>query len=239
MGVAPVGLALGVIARTAEGQLALGSTMKRYDIVEEPARHKRLEDFLAEARGGDATPPCLDAGANPTKVREAIRGYAKRLRRLLQAVTKIVPRLGAGEKSNYVADFVVRKCVLAVTMSAKLPLDFWRSIPMCQVAEWTADSHNHMAAMPKEWSAAEVSAVVCGREDWPMLASIFACLWTEVAESSCFDAEKGPRVVEGSLNQLIEIQKASRCAQHPTLLLRAAGLLNEQPAARPKRKHGQ
>ena len=239
LGVAPVGIALGVITATAEGELALGATMRRYDIVDEPARHKRLEAFLAAARGGDGTPPCLDAGATPAQIRETIRSYATRLRRLLQAVTKTAPRLGAGENSNYVADFVVRKCVLAVTMSAKLPLDFWRNVPMRQVAEWTADSHNHMAAMPKEWSAAEVSAMVCGREDWPLLASTFACLWTEVAQSSCFDAEKGPRVVEGSLNQLIEVQKASRCAKHPTLLLRAAGLLNEQPAARPKRKRGQ
>ena len=38
-----------------------------------------------------------------------------------------------------------------------------------------------MKRLPAKWNAAQVSSFICGRPDWPFLASCFVCLWKEYA----------------------------------------------------------
>ena len=36
--------------------------------------------------------------------------------------------------------------------------------------------------MPSTWTAGKISSFVCGRPDWPFLASVFMCVWKEFAD---------------------------------------------------------
>ena len=40
----------------------------------------------------------------------------------------------------------------------------------------------HLETLPGTWSAAEMSSFICQRPDWPYLASVYMCLWKEVAD---------------------------------------------------------
>ena len=125
-----------------------------------------------------------------------------------------------------IADSVVRKIVLAVIASARVPREFWQEISVLQLRELGGDKHlKSLACLPSTWSAAEASALICGREDWPMLASTFVCLWAEVVHSSCFDDDQdAPRILESKLPEMIEALKGRAHALHPSLLVQEAGL---------------
>lgn len=225
VGVAPLLIALGIVRPDADGDILLGRSRRAYVAVDEPERSTRLSSFLRAIRDRPQVAPCLDAGASHAQTRSKVMAYADELRRVLREVGQVAPRLGKGEGSTYIADFVVRKFVLAVIASARVPSEFWQEISVRQLREWTADAHEHLACIPSSWSAAEASALICGREDWSMLASTFACLWAEVAQGSCFDADQdGPRIIEGKLPQMIDVLKRLAHALHPSLLVREAGL---------------
>lgn len=136
-----------------------------------------------------------------------------------------MPRSGTGPSSRDIADFVVRKFVLAQAVALHPDSGFWRHITLAELRQWTADVNEHLSCLPKSWSAEEASAFLCGRPDWPMLASTFACLWDEFGRSSCSDADT-PRLIEGALDQLHGTLKAAQhgYALHPTVLVREAGL---------------
>ena len=46
------------------------------------------------------------------------------------------------------------------------------------------DQCEFLATLPEGWTAREVSSTICGRSDWawPLLTSMFLCLWHDVAE---------------------------------------------------------
>ena len=95
-----------------------------------------------------------------------------------------------------------------------------------------ADSHELLSELPKEWSAEDVSAFVCGRRDWPFLASTYLCLWKAVVDalgedySRCFDAL--PTLHEGADS----FHSAHRFAPHPYVVVQSAGLLDDKPAGK-------
>lgn len=221
VGVAPLVTALGVIRPDADGDIRLGMSRRAYSAVDEPERSTRLIAFLRAIRDRPLAAPCLDAGASHRQTWSKVMAYADELRGVLRHVEQVAPGLGKGD----IADFVVRKIVLAVIASARVPREFWQEISVLQLREWSADTHKHLACLPSSWSAAEASALICGREDWPMLASTFVCLWAEVVRGSCFNADQdAPRIIEGKLSEMIEALRGRAHALPPSLLVREAGL---------------
>ena len=155
VGVAPLVTALGVIRPDADGDIRLGMSRRAYSAVHEPERSTRVSAFLRAIRDRPLAAPCLDAGASHTQTGSKVMAYADELCGLLRDVGQVAPGLGKGD----IADFVVRKFVLALIASAKVPREFRQEISVRQLREWTADTHEHLACLPSSWSAAEALAL--------------------------------------------------------------------------------
>ena len=80
-------------------------------------------------------------------------------------------------KHNYVLDSVVRKHVLARAHSVD-----WADVSLAVLRRLSVDQCEFLASLPEEWTAREVSCAICGRSEWPLLASMYLCMWHDVAE---------------------------------------------------------
>ena len=122
-------------------------------------------------------PPCFDAGGAPGVTH--LEEYAGALGELLKDVGRRAPTLktkGTG-KSNYVIDSVVRKHVLARAHGVD-----WAYISVTVLRRLSVDQCELVASLPDSWTAREASSMICGRPDWPLLVSMYMCLWHDVAE---------------------------------------------------------
>ena len=181
LGTIAVATAFGVICRAAESEteFCLGLTRQSYKwkAGEPTVSGKFLESVRAlAARDAESLfPPCFDAGAQRT-VTDLV-AYSSVLRSLLLEVAPDVPTLKF--KGEYVRSSVVRKHVLARQSGAA----GWErcSIPTLQTL--SVDRCSFLECFDASWSAADVSMLVCGRSDWPNFASMFMCLWNDVADS--------------------------------------------------------
>ena len=59
----------------------------------------------------------------------------------------------------------------------------WHLVPRDRIREISADENENLSCLPKTWTAAQISSFVCGRPDWPFLASMFMCIWKEYADA--------------------------------------------------------
>ena len=138
--------------------------------------------------------------------------------------------MGTKGGEGYVVDFIVRKLTMG-RLSRWRQYD-WSSMSRDQLRTISADSHELLSKLPMGWSAEEVSAFVCGRRDWPFLASTYMCLWKAVVDalgedySRCFDAL--PALHEGAQS----FHSAHRFAPHPYVVVQSAGLLDDTPAGK-------
>ena len=72
----------------------------------------------------------------------------------------------------------------------------------------------------------QVSNFVCGRKDWPFLASMYMCLWKEVADK-LGDADRRCLDARQHLVEVLEsFHSMNGFAPHPYTLVRQAGLKN-------------
>ena len=59
----------------------------------------------------------------------------------------------------------------------------WDEIPGGRIREISSDERGHLSRMPSKWTAGQISSFVCGRPDWPFLASVYMCVWKEFADA--------------------------------------------------------
>ena len=59
----------------------------------------------------------------------------------------------------------------------------WDSIPGDRIREISADERDHLSWLPPKWTAGQISSFVCGRPDWPFLASVYMCVGKEFADA--------------------------------------------------------
>ena len=196
--------------------------------------HVKLPAFLDAVRAGEmplVKRPCLDAGSAADLAMADVLNFSAELRGLLKSVGGRVP-LGTKAGEGYVVDFIVRKLTMG-RLSRWRQYD-WSSMSRDQLRTISADSHELLSELPMGWSAEEVSAFVCGRRDWPFLASTYMCAWKEVADawpddySRCFDAL--PMLKEAAQS----FHRGHGFAPHPYALVQFAGLW-DRPARKRKR----
>ena len=84
---------------------------------------------------------------------------------------------GSGKTTNYVLDSVVRKHVLACAHGVD-----WGDATSAVLRRLSVDQCEFLATLPEDWAPCHVSSMICGRPDWPLLTSMFMCLWHDVAE---------------------------------------------------------
>ena len=80
-------------------------------------------------------------------------------------------------KTNYVLDGIVREHVLARAHGVD-----WAYHGVAVLRHMSVDQCELLDSLPDSWTAREASSMICGRPDWPLLTSMFLCLWHDVAE---------------------------------------------------------
>jgi len=111
-------------------------------------------------------------------------------RAAVAAVLRIMQRLQDetglfNEKvDGYVRTFVVRKIVFAMVVEGPWEMD-WGKVLRPEFQSMCCDENQYLQEFDATWTAGEISSFVFGRDDWPMLVSVFACLWHDA-----FDKKK-------------------------------------------------
>jgi hypothetical protein len=83
---------------------------------------------------------------------------------------------------GYILDFGVRKLMLALIHRGCLRVD-WSCVTMAMLQQMTADSNEYMNSLPATWTAATLSSFLFGRTDWGLYASMWACLFGDLASN--------------------------------------------------------
>ena len=102
--------------------------------------------------------------------------YAQQLRVLMQRLGHQID-MGTKSGTGYRVDSVIRK--LCIPIMQEMP---WHLVDGWKIRAISADEREQLSSLPARWTAAEISSFVCGRPDWPFLASCFMCLWKEYAD---------------------------------------------------------
>ena len=140
-------------------------------------------------------------------------------------------------------DFVVRKMYLGYAASLGIPS--WlcpQGLNLKHVRDVSADAKEHLRALPETWTAGETSLFLTQRQDWSIFASMFMCLWTEVADK----AKDQEAVAHWILKNCAALTAAAKkykdehggVTPHPWVLMGAAGAPVGDGIGSRKRKAG-
>ena len=234
-GLAMASQQMGVLRKAGEGDdegatRKLGLTGHAYCKTGET---EMLAKFFAVARGPKAAAlkKCYAAAGSETdktQLLDHVFACASALRALLDSMQ------GAGALCPAIrwppTDGIVRKHAVAL-IGLLGPGDIdWQRCSSTRLQEISPDFHKHLQCLPASWNAAEISCFICGREDWPFLASMYMCQWKEVAdkveeaERRCLDAR--PRFLEVAR----EFRLRHGFDPHPYTLVCLAGVAGENAA---------
>jgi hypothetical protein len=253
-GVASTAVTLGVLRKEVDGEdvgdgsavVILGLTLIRYVFTGDAAA---VAVFLKTARAAAvrASTPVDGASKEPSgfAVTRDVAKYAADLRASMQTMGQL-SSLKTKSGHGYVTDFIVRKLCLGrlCSVTQRGAVD-WDDVSIAALRQLSADAKEHLSTLPDGWSAAQVSSFICGRPDWPMLASMYMCLWKEVTDA----ADKGQRLDEmmnfarSSIPALAEAGRV--CSErfgfnaHPYILMEQAGWSFVEPAVGAKRRRTQ
>jgi len=107
----------------------------------------------------------------------------------------------------------------------------WSDVPSRSLRAVSADEKECLEKLPSEWSAAQVSSFICQRPDWGYLASMYTCVWKEVADHIPDAKEQvarlstlPPSASTSGPSPLLQAAQALLCqygiAMHPTMLMK-------------------
>ena len=106
-----------------------------------------------------------------SKVAEAVGAVTK----AMHSEATVVPK-----KLGYVRKCTDRKLMLLVLAAGSTDRGGWSTATAKSLTSLLPDQHEFTSGIPEQWSAAEMSNFLFGREDWAVFASMWACLWNEV-----------------------------------------------------------
>jgi hypothetical protein len=162
----------------------LGTNLTVYEVLDPSA--SKCDKFLEATRAeeqGLATP--YDAGASTPCALDDLIDYGTR--RAGAALQRIGAKSGAlpfcvADASGYCIDFLRRKLVAARLHQQNLHECDWSLVNKASLQSMSADAKGNLEMIPDRWRASEISSFLTGRADWGLFASVFPCLWGEVAE---------------------------------------------------------
>ena len=161
----------------------LGASLTEYQVLDPSA--SKCEKFLEATREEEH---CLaapsDAGASMPSALDDLVDYGTRIEGALQ---RIGAKSGAlpfcvEDASGYCIDFLKRKLVAARFVQQNLHDCDWSLVNKASLQSMSADANKHLQSIPDAWRARQISCFLTGRADWALFASVFPCLWEEVAD---------------------------------------------------------
>lgn len=150
----------------------LGLTRRNYSPTKDSAR---LAAFLKWARCHNG----LLVSAPDTPAFSRAVGHAGLIDAGLAEVVPLWRRM-----PDYAHGFLRRKMLmrsLAVVPLSDRKID-WHTVPRATLRNVAPSSLDILEQFPMEWTAAQISALCFGRDDWVLLAPVFACLFSEIAQ---------------------------------------------------------
>ena len=98
----------------------------------------------------------------------------------LHTLHTAVPSMQIQRSTDFLATSFVRKVLLA-RVGTGLRVD-WSQVANKDLHDWFPDKNNYLAHFPDSISAANISSILFGRDDWVLMASMYFGLWAEVQQ---------------------------------------------------------
>ena len=128
------------------------------------------------------------------------------------------------DASGYCIDFLTRKLVAARLLQQNLHECDWSPVDKASLQSMSADAKGNLEMIPDKWRASEISSFLTGRADWGLFASVFPCLWGEVAEklSTEDDRARALALVKSKdfLRTVQSFRRTTGIAPHPAVAYR-------------------
>jgi len=198
---------------SAKQEYRLGRNQTVYVVLD--VGSSKCDQFLEATRAEEpflATSAPSDAGASTPCDLDDLVDYGTR--RAEQALRRIGAKSGAlpfsaKDASGYCIDFLLRKLVMARLLLQQNMHEFdWSTVSKASLQAMSADAKENLAQVPDAWKASEISFFFTGRADWALLASVYPCLWGEVADKLSTNDERDRAV------RLVKSQEFLRVVQN-------------------------
>ena len=74
----------------------------------------------------------------------------------------------------------------------------------------SADAKKNLESAPDKWPASEISCFFTGRADWGLFASVFPCLWGEVAQKLTDEDDRAQALAPVKSNDFLQVVQRFR-----------------------------
>ena len=160
--------AVGVLKKSQDGPLHLGKGQQSYACT---GSSDTLEKLVAQA---DQATALWEVAVSAPDLNTTITSA----RAWIQALQVAVPAMKIKQDNHYIVKFVLLKILLARVANG-MQVD-WSKVTGSDLAMLAPDQNHNLGHFPCDMSAAEISTMLFGREDWALLASLYSCLWGDV-----------------------------------------------------------
>jgi serine/threonine protein kinase len=235
----PVATAAAKPAGAAQQEYRLGKNLTVYKVLG-PSESK-CDEFLEATRAEECflgkTPS--DAGASTPCAFDDLVDYGTR--RVGAALQRIGNKSGAlpfsdKDASGYCIDFLKRKLVIARLFRQNLQESDWSTVSKASLQSMSADAKENLEDVPDAWGASQISSFFTGRADWGLFASVYPCLWGEVADKLSTEDDRARALALVKSKDFLRVVHAFRrtegIAPHPAVAYR---ILEDQVKEQTKR----
>ena len=95
----------------------------------------------------------------------------------------------------------------------------WRTVSKAALQSMSGDAKENLEDVPDTWRASEISYFFTGRPDWGLIASVYPCLWGEVANRLFTDDDRARALAlvksEDFLRVVQSFRRTEGMAPHP------------------------
>ena len=130
----------------------------------------------------------------------------------------------AKDASGYCIDFLRRKLVAARLLQQNLHECDWSTVDKASLQGMSADAKENLEEITDTWRASEISSFFTGRADWGLFASVFPCLWGEVADKLSTEDDRARALAlvksKGFLRVVQGFRRTEGFAPHPAVAYR-------------------
>ena len=143
----------------------------------------------------------------------------------------------ARDASGYCIDFLRRKLVAARVLQQNLHVEGdWGTVNKASLQSMSADAKENLEEIPDNWRASEISYFFTGRPNWRLFASVYPCLWGEVADNLRAEEDRARALAQVKSKDFLRVvegfRRAEGIAPHPAVAYRMLEAENQSRRAK-------